>query len=505
MTPLRQPEDVAPWGFRRYVQTPRLVADSAGHIWLLVRPRTSARLPTSLWAAGGKWEVLATHYTGDRWSDLQIVPDSVGRNEGPIDAAADGAGNVYLAMVSDARFWGGANFGDNPRPNNIEFARLRTAAAAAPVLAARPAEPPAGRPTEPREQQQVAALRSYAIQQGGKTYHIYRGDMHRHTDISADGAGDGSIWDAYRYTLDAAAMDWFVLTDHQSGNQEYTWWLTQKAVDMFHVPGFFTALYGTERSLNYPNGHRNLVFAQRTHLLPITPQEQKSSTGPVLYPYLRQNKGLASSHTSATNMGTDWRDNDPDLEPIVEIYQGARTSGEHEGAPLAPTEKRTELHAGGYRPLGFVWNAWAKGYKLGVQASSDHVSTHLSYACLIAENSTREGLMDAMRRRHTYAATSNILMDYRMTAGGETHLQGDIFEAGAMPELSAKIIGTDALKKVVVVRDNQYIYSQEPEGSVFDLRYRENSAPPGEHYYYVRVEQKDGNVAWSSPIWIKIR
>jgi hypothetical protein len=246
-------------------------------------------------------------------------------------------------------------------------------------------------------------------------------------------------------------------------------------------------------------------YSQRTHLLPITPEEQKSSTGPVLYPYLRQNKGIASSHTSATTMGTDWRDNDPDLEPIVEIYQGARTSAEHEGAPLAPTEKRTELHAGGYRPLGFVWNAWAKGYKLGVQASSDHVSTHLSYACLIAENSTRAGLMDAMRRRHTYAATSNILMDYRMTAAGVAHLQGDIFEAGGLPELSAKIIGTGPLKKVVVVRDNQYIYSQEPEGSTFDLRYKENAVPPGEHYYYVRAEQKDGNMAWSSPIWIKVR
>ena len=50
-----QPGDLAPWGFRRYIQTPRLVADSAGRIWLFMRPRTSARLPTSLWAAGGKW------------------------------------------------------------------------------------------------------------------------------------------------------------------------------------------------------------------------------------------------------------------------------------------------------------------------------------------------------------------------------------------------------------------------------------------------------------------
>ena len=505
MTPLRQPGELAPWGFRRFVQTPRLVADSGGRMWLFCRPRTAARLPTSLWAAGGKWEVLATHYSGDRWSDLQIIPESTGRNEGPLDAVADSAGNVYVALVTDHRSWGGPNFGDNPQNNDIEFARLRSDAAVAAKLAARPGEQPAGLPNEPQEKEQVAALRAYTIQNGGKTYRIYRGDMHRHTDISADGAGDGSIWDAYRYALDAASMDYFLLTDHQSGNQEYTWWRTQKAVDIFHVPDFFTTLYGTERSLGYPNGHRNLIFAQRTELLPITPKEQKSSTGPVLYPYLRQNKGLATSHTSHTNMGTDWRDNDPDLEPIVEIYQGARTNAEHEGAPLAPTEQRTELHAGGYRPLGYVWNAWAKGYKLGVQASSDHVSTHLSYACVIAENPSREGLMDAMRKRHTYAATSNILMDYRMTADGATYLQGDILQSQSLPELTAKIVGTGALKKVVVVRDNQYIYSQEPEGTSYNLRFKENSLAPGEHYYYVRAEQKNGNMAWSSPIWIKYK
>jgi hypothetical protein len=248
------------------------------------------------------------------------------------------------------------------------------------------------------------------------------------------------------------------------------------------------------------------VFAQRgVPLLPIQPEEQKAvtSTGPTLYPYLRKNRGIATSHTSHTGMGTDWRDNDPELEPIVEIFQGARTSAEREGAPLSPTARRTELWAGGYRPLGFVSNAWAKGYKLGVQASSDHVSTHLSYACVIAENASREALVDAMRRRRTYAATSNILMDYRLTVDGKTFLQGDETEARSMPELTAKINGTAPLKSVVVVRDQETVFSQSPSGVAYDLRYRENALPRGTHYYYVRVEQQDGNVAWSSPVWVK--
>src|SRR6185503_9482371 len=110
MTPLRQPGDVVPYGFRRYFQTPRLVADSAGRIWLFARPRTSAKLPTTLWAAGGKWEVTATYYQHDRWSELFLIPETAGRNEGELAVAADASGNVYTALVSDHRLWGGPNF-----------------------------------------------------------------------------------------------------------------------------------------------------------------------------------------------------------------------------------------------------------------------------------------------------------------------------------------------------------------------------------------------------------
>ena len=48
----------------------------------------------------------------------------------------------------------------------------------------------------------------------------------------------------------------------------------------------------------------------------------------MLYAYLKKFNGIAASHTSGTSMGTDWRDNDPDSEPVVEIYQGDRQNYE---------------------------------------------------------------------------------------------------------------------------------------------------------------------------------
>ena len=60
----------------------------------------------------------------------------------------------------------------------------------------------------------------------------------------------------------------------------------------------------------------------------VSPDDAK-----MLYRYLKEMGGICASHTSATSMGTDWRDNDPELEPMVEIYQGDRMSYEYEGSP----------------------------------------------------------------------------------------------------------------------------------------------------------------------------
>jgi len=202
-------------------------------------------------------------------------------------------------------------------------------------------------------------------------------------------------------------------------------------------------------------------------------------------------------------MGTDWRDNDPAVEPLVEIYQGFRNSYEHEGAPKSATADRPYLFKSGYRPLGFYWNALAKGYKLGVQASSDHLSTHLSYACLYTTGLSRRELVEAMRARRTYAASDNILLDYRLVeAKGAEHLMGSSVVTAAAPLLKIHAVGTAPIHRVDIIRNGRYVYTAEPGQVQAQITFRDTQAAPGEAYYYVRVLQYDGQIAWSSPIWV---
>src|SRR5262249_32289011 len=149
--------------------------------------------------------------------------------------------------------------------------------------------------------------------------------------------------------------------------------------------------------------------------------------------------GICASHTSATNMGTDWRDNDPQVEPIVEIYQGDRNSYEYEEAPRAghdPASKKLPASIGGWRPAGFLNHAWKeKGYRLGFQSSSDHISTHISYCIALAEENSREGIVAALKKRRCYAATDDIIVDVR----SGKHLMGEEFKATEVPTLQMTV------------------------------------------------------------------
>ena len=354
---------------------------------------------------------------------------------------------------------------------------------------------------------------------GGRRLRIVRGDFHRHTELSWDGGGaaDGNLVDFYRYLIDAGGMDFGASTDHHGGVWPYWWWYSQKLTDMYHVPGAYVSIFGYERSAVFPNGHRNMFFARRSEArvtpwflkegarqfgLPVGPQGDEPGIGTgelvendtkLLDEDVRKLNGIAISHTSGTRMGTDWRDNDPDLEPVVEIYQGARTSYERLGAPLVVdvNEDQEHMERAGYQPEGMVHNAWAKGYKLGIITSSDQGSTHISYAMVYTEDFSRQGILDATRKRHTYGATDNIILDVRL--GG--HFMGDEIRMEHPRPIRVKVLAPRAVVKVDVIKDNKVVYSTRPSSRNVDFEFRDQGPVEGRHFYYVRAQQDDRMIA----------
>ncbi len=213
----------------------------------------------------------------------------------------------------------------------------------------------------------------------------------------------------------------------------------------------------------------------------------------LLYDYLEQFGGICISHTSATTTaGTDWRSLNTRYEPAIEIYQGERMSAE---CPDCPRFDSTIP----YHPVnekGFYRKALEDGHHLGIIASSDHRSTHISYAMVYAEEFSRDGIMEGLKNRRTYGATDNIILDVKM----DGHMMGEAISTKNRV-LDIHVIGTDNIKEIVVVKDNKEYSVKHSGKQEVRVQWKDKQESDDESYYYVRIMQENGELAWSSPIF----
>lgn len=535
MQPAKPPNTAMVPGEENWMVNPRLYTDHDGRIWLLFHHRVS-KYTTWTWAVDSERAPTAmgirtynnayiTHYDGDQWLPATELPRSRDRMSSTVAGAAAPNGQFWAFWHSDHRddtqiyvplqnqVWS-CVLTPISKPRPYVLAARETAAATPGVLDAAP-----GALDASLEAGDIKALRDARISWNGRTFRLFKGDLHRHTELSTDSGGraDGSVIDFFRYMIDAAGMDYGAITDHSAGgDSEYWWWLIQKVTEMYHLPGRYSAPFGYERTPHWPKGHKNIIHAARNVPIvklftrPDMPEHwstyaivagdlAKNDTG-LLFDNVRRTGGIAIPHTLATSQGNDWTETDDKVQPVAEIFQGARDSYEHEGAPAA--HKSGGGYAGGnnFNPGGFLWKAWEKGVRIGVIASSDHTSTHLSFAMVYSADATRAGIIEAIRARRTYGATDNILLEYSM--GG--HFMGEEFSAVQVPELKLRVRGSGPIAKVSIIRNGKYMAQFTPNSRDYAVSYRDVSNPRGSQYYYLRVEQADGNLAWSSPIWVNL-
>jgi hypothetical protein len=508
---------------------------SGSDVWVAVKVRQSTRQgqtnPPDFYFPSpqrGYWEYRITRLEGDRWRALEPLPASRGRSSTRLGGGFDAAGDLWVAWPTDNRDPGNYH---RPLRQQVHAERFHAPSPApAAVLQAAAAEPPLEvKPGHRDEPGDLRAIRDYRARIDGRPARILRGDFHRHTELSWDRGGepDGSLQDFYRYMLDVASMDFGASTDHQGGAWPYWWWYTLKMTDLYHVRGAYAAVYGYERSAQFPFGHRNMFFARRTdarvtpfflkegvkpYQMPVGPEGDEPGSGSpdlvendtrLLYEEIERLGALAIAHTSATNQGQTWSAYDARLEPVVEIFQGARTSYEQPGGPLVtdPQKDLQQMKLIGYRPEGMVSAAWGKGYRLGVIASSDHFSTHISYAMVYTADPSRQGILEAIRRRHTYGATDNIILEARMGS----HFMGDQFELSRPLPIRVQARGTNPITRVEVIKDGQVVYATDPNQPDVAFDFTDRAEVSGRHYYYVRLQQNDRMVAWSSPFFVNWR
>ena len=81
-------------------------------------------------------------------------------------------------------------------------------------------------------------------------------------------------------------------------------------------------------------------------------------------------------------------------------------------------------------------------------------------------------------------------------------MMGEAFTGTAAPKLVVQVVGTNAIKQFDIIKDRKFIYTSRPGTREMKVAFTDTQSTPGESWYYARVLQEDGNLAWSSPVWI---
>jgi hypothetical protein len=425
-----------------------------------------------------------------------MMPDSNGRNDMRIATCLDNTGQLFAAWAEDERK---PTRAEEPGNHQVHAAKVALPAASNVTVPVVPDETKLPTPNPVPDTRTTRPL--YTLQCGGIEYTLKYGDTHRHTDISRCGMNhDGSLIDTYRYAIDAAALDFLAISDHdqdllkhrygraqQGPLQDYAWWRSQKYCDLFHIEGVFLPIYGYEHggSFKARGGHKNVLYAERG--MPCYEEDSPEE----LFHVLRDKEAVVIPHQLADGgSATNWGKWNAEFERVAEIFQ-TRGSYEYFGAPLIAAVQKQGA---------YLQDALGGGVRIGVIASSDHGLVHGAYAGVYTRQFTRRGVLEALRSRRSFGATEMMVLDLRV---GDKLLGGEITLASA-PVLNATAQGIKPLDLVEIVRDGNIVYSTQPERTTCSFQFTDTELKAGESaYYYLRAKQQDEQWAWSSAIWVR--
>ena len=472
------------------------IFDSLGRLWISYQQPREPR---------GGWAVHLVCYTGEEWVGNRRISQRRSLDR-PVPLAL--MGDRILAAFQADEFSDSWSQGD---PEQTAGARSKILLAS--IDTAQAPTAPAMRLAalvEPGDSFEAGRLRhefgedaeTPSIDYDGETYYLYHGDLHEHSDISiCNRCGDQSLDENYQCRRDINRLDFAAMTDHGYNIVPYLWSYSGKLVRTNHDPGRLVTFLAEEWTSSFEDydekrpwgyyGHRNLIFAD-----PYFPKWWISNNGDTpsdLWAELRAMKAnfvqIPHQLADSGNVPTDWDYTDEEAQPVAEIYQ-TRGSYEYPGAPLHAAR------ATGVRG-NYLQDAWARGIKIGVIASPDH-GGGVGKASVWARAKTREAILDAIRNRRTFGTTApRLMMDFRVN----DKLMGEVIEAEGPVRVRANVSSPSPIAKVEICRNNEFIYTIEPEEKTAAIEFLDQTPLDGSSYYYLRVILENEEIGWSSPVW----
>lgn len=366
---------------------------------------------------------------------------------------------------------------------------------------------------------------------------IYWGDLHAHT---SHGHAYGEIEDLYHYARDEARLDFVAHVEHytRAGEWLHPWWRRrypecQTVVDFverswqerlaqarqFDDPGRFVPLLGFEWA--HTTGHLNGFFpGLEAPLIHPTSFRDPAMTPAYLKELLKDHEWFGVPHHTAFPLGRGtlggfrWELFDPEVMPCVEIAS-KQGNGEYFGAPYAalPSGRGGTVREGLARGLrfGFVGATDTNIARPGSFTAQEKRQRLPGLTAVFAPALEREAIYNAIRQRRCYATLGGRPI-LRFTINGAFMGESLLLpRADAIKHIVCDVAGSAELARVEVIKNGEPFFQfVTTDVGVHNrtLDYREEfpDTTPSQagDYYYLRIQQCDGALAWSSPIWIDL-
>jgi len=341
-----------------------------------------------------------------------------------------------------------------------------------------------------------------------------------------------NIESCLRHIRDEKAFQFFATSPFE--NQEETstelWKLNVQNVTEFDEADRFTTLLGFQWvGTPQVEGVRQIVYAKDNKQL-IRKKDPKGMTLKKLYKNFVPKEIIAiPSFTMGSGNEFNFEQFNPEFERVVEIYNawGSSECTEKEGNPLSiktygKTGVKENVEGSLIKALlrncrfGFVAGGLDdRGIYAGLY-ESDQEQYSPGFTGVIATEQSRNAIIDALFRRSCYATTGpRIILNFSIsgTKMGEEVLASDKPGFMVNRHITGYAAGTTNLAKIEILRNGKVIKTFEPNAYYQDFVFDDMEDLPKVCiedkdkkslfvFYYVRLTQADGHIAWSSPIWI---
>lgn len=345
------------------------------------------------------------------------------------------------------------------------------------------------------------------------------GEIHCHSGIS-DGLGTDK--ENYQSAI-KCGLDFSALSDHDTLMEKDAelWNKTVENAELYRDEPEFITLLGYE-SLAYQEGeiagHINIYYPDDTGEMSKRPELK---TIPEL---CEKYKAIAIPHHTMyggpffgqMGMKMDLLNLDEfpsHIMPVTEIYS-THGSSEIEGCERSVLGINTERSVNSALIKGFKWGfiggsdnhesllgSHFRVDKVPRTINNEHMQFRHGITAAYVDEFSRRGVFDSIKNRRVYATTGErILLSFNINdvpMGNELNYTDS-------RDITVEIHGTSLISRIDIIRNGNIIHQRNPEKLDCSLTFIDEEDLRVNTYYYIKVVQSDGEMAWSSPIWINV-